>query len=217
MMFLKLFRFLMPRDDTFVSAFSAQAAKTVEAAEAFRAMLADPAQAATHHAALSRIEREADEINRTTIRSIHRVFITPFDRSDILALTNKLDDVIDLMKDSGKQMLLYRVGITPQMQQMADCILRASEQLREGMPLLGDIPGSARRIATMCEAVDRIESEADRALQAGLDALFGTSGPEAPSPGHKLMVQKVYDGIEEVVDCCEDVADLIQSVLIEQV
>ncbi|HEY8613460.1 MAG TPA: DUF47 family protein, partial [Roseomonas sp.] len=157
-MFLNLFRFLMPRDDTFVSAFSAQASKTVEAAQVFRAMLADPANAPSHHSQLSRIEREADDINRATIRSIHRVFITPFDRSDILALTDALDDVIDRMKDAGRRMLLYKVPITPQMLTMADCIVRACESLREGMPLLGDIARNARGIAAMCEAVDTIES-----------------------------------------------------------
>lgn len=215
-MILKLFRLLMPRDDIFVAAFAAQAAKTVEAAQAFRAMLADPANAPAHHAALSRIEKEADEVNRATVRSIHRVFITPFDRSDILALTDGLDDVIDRMKDGGRRMLLYKVEVTPEMLSMADCILRACERLRDGMPLLADISRNARALATMCEEVDAIESEADRALQAGMDALFN-GGADGLSPGHKLMVQMVYDGIEAVADRCEDVTDLIQGVMIEQV
>ena len=215
-MFLKLFRLLMPRDDIFVAAFSAQAAKAVEAAQVFRAMLADPANAPAHHSQLSRIEREADDINRATIRSIHRVFVTPFDRSDILSLTDALDDVIDRMKDAGRRMLLYKVPITPQMLEMADCILRACERLREGMPLMGDIAGNAQGIAAMCDAVDAIESEADRALQSGMDALFNAEG-DGSSPGHKLMVQMVYDGIEAVADRCEDVTDLIQAVVIEQV
>jgi predicted phosphate transport protein (TIGR00153 family) len=215
-MLFNLFRFLMPKDDTFVTAFAAQAAKTVEAAEVFRTMLADPANAAAHHAVLSRIEREADDINRATIRSIHRVFVTPFDRSDILAVTDALDDVIDRMKDGGRRMLLYKVPITPQMLTMGDCILRACERLRDGMPLLGDIAGNAPAIGAMCEAVDAIESEADRALQSGMDALFNGNA-DGPSPGHKLMVQMVYDGIEAVADRCEDVTDLIQGIVIEQV
>lgn len=216
-MVLKLFRMLMPQDDTFVTAFAAQAAKTVEAAEVFRAMLANPGMAEAHQAVLSRIEREADEINRRTIRSIHRVFITPFDRADILSLTNGLDDVIDLMKTAGRRMLLYRVAVTPEMLAMADCVVRACEQLRDGMPLMGDITGNARAIGVMCDAVDAIESEADRAFQAGLNALFHGSDPGGPSPGHKLMVQMVYEGIEEVADACENVVDLIQAVVIEQV
>lgn len=221
-MVLKLFRMLMPRDDVFVTAFAAQAAKAVDAAVIFRAMLADPDQARAHQAELSRVEREADEINRATIRSIHRVFVTPFDRADILALTNGLDDVIDLMKTAGRRIILYKVAITPQMLEIADCVVRACEHLRDGMPLLGDISGNARAIGAMCDAVDAIESQADLAFQAGLDTLFNAGGPPGsdpggPSPGHKLMVQMVYEGIEEVADACENVVDLIQAVVIEQV
>lgn len=216
-MVLKLFRMLMPRDDVFVTAFAAQAAKAVEAARVFRAMLAEPDQARTHQATLSRIEREADDINRATIRSIHRVFVTPFDRADILSLTNGLDDVIDLMKTAGRRMLLYKVTVTPEMLEIADCVVEACEQLRDGMPLMGDITGNARAIEAMCAKVDAIESRADLAFQAGLDALFHGSDPGGPSPGHKLMVQMVYEGIEEVADSCENVVDLIQAVVIEQV
>jgi predicted phosphate transport protein (TIGR00153 family) len=217
MMFLKIFRHLMPHDDTFVSSFSAQAAKSVEAALVFRAVLAEPTNAEAHHAKLSCIEREADEINRGTIRSIHRVFITPFDRSDILALTNALDDIIDLMKSSARRILLYKVEVRPQMLTMADCIVQACEQLREGIPLLRDITGNVDGLTTMYEAVDGIESEADRALRDGLAEIFSGEGSEATSAGEKLMVQLVYEGIEEVVDRCEDVGDLVQAILIEQV
>lgn len=213
-MVLKLFRMLMPQDDTFVAAFSLQASRAVDAAQVFRAMLAEPTNVA-HYADLRRIEREADEINRATIRSIHRSFITPFDRADILSLTDALDDVIDRMKDAGRRLTLYKVPVTPQMLTMADCIIRACGSLRDGMPLLSDISGNARALGSMCEAVDSIESEADRALQAGLDTLFDAG--DTRSPGHKLMVQMVYDGIEAVADRCEDVADLIQAVMVQQV
>jgi predicted phosphate transport protein (TIGR00153 family) len=213
-MVLKLFRMLMPRDDTFVAAFATQAARTVDAAQVFRAMLAEPANAA-HYADLCRIEREADEINRATIRSIHRTFIIPFDRADILNLTDALNDVIGRMKDAGRRLTLYKVPVTPQMLAMADCIIRACERLRDGMPLLADISGNARALGSMCEAVDSIESEADRALQAGMDVLFDEG--DTSSPGYKLMVQMVYDGIETVADRCEDVTDLIQAVMVEQV
>ncbi|WP_426956093.1 DUF47 domain-containing protein [Muricoccus radiodurans] len=213
-MLLNLFRFLMPRDDVFVPAFAAQAAKAVEAAQAFRNVLADAANAEAHHETLIRIEREADEVNRTTVGSIHRVFITPFDRGDILALTNGLDDIIDLMKTGSRRILLYRVPVMPPMLAMADCIVRACEQLRDGMPLLSDIAGNAARLAAVRDAVDAIESEADRALQAGLDEVFGGA---TTSPGHKLMVELVYEGIEAVADRCEDIVDLIHGIVIEQV
>lgn len=216
-MVLKLFRLLMPNDDIFVASFSKQAAKAVDAARTFRSLLAEPGNAAAHQAELNRIEREADEISREIVRSIHRVFITPFDRSDILALTNALDDIIDLMKSGTRLILLYRVEVRPEMLVMADCILRSCEQLQEGIPFLNDIPKNSRKLLAMYEAVDRIESEADRALRDGLEEVFRGSEAAHTTPGEKLMVQRVFEAIEEVADRCEDVGDLVQSIVIEQV
>lgn len=227
-MLLKLFRSLMPRDDVFVSHFSAHAAKGVDAAKAFGDLLSvhrintvgvipleAQRQAEVHYAALCEVEEAADAIARDTAKAIHQVFVTPFDRSDILALSTALDDVIDLMKDAAQRVRLYRVGITPEMMRMAGCIDRACAQLRDGVPLLNNVSGNAERLQEMCRSVRSIEREADDARDEGLRFLFGP-GNEM-SPGGKLTVERVYDLIEEVVDRCEDLVDVVEGIVIEQV
>jgi predicted phosphate transport protein (TIGR00153 family) len=206
-------RSLMPRDDRFIERFSRHSRLIVPAAEAFRALMGGDGQREQHVATISRLEDEADRITRETVLAIHKTFITPFDRSQILDLITALDDTIDLMKDTGRRMLRYGVDFTPEMQGMADCAVRATTEIRDAMPLLGSIQSSEEKLNAMSVAVRRIEGEADELLDQGLRVLFAGD----MSPGYKLTVEKVYDLVEAVVDRCEDVVDVIDGIVIEQV
>jgi uncharacterized protein len=210
---MRAFRSLMPQDDRFIGRFCEHAKLIVPAAEEFRALMSDDSQAEYHAAEINRLEEAADGITRETVLAIHRTFVTPFDRSQILDLITALDDTIDLMKDTGRRMLRYGVGFTPEMQGMADCVVRATIELRDGMPLLGAIDRNANRLSAMSVRVRHIEEEADDLLDRGLRVLFAGS----TSPGHKLTVEKVYDLVEAVVDRCEDVVDVIDGIVVEQV
>jgi len=210
---LRAFRSLMPREDRFVGRFCEHAKLIVPAAEEFRALMSGDGRAEQHAVEISRLEDAADRITRETVLAIHRTFVTPFDRSQILDLITALDDTIDLMKDTGRRMIRYGVGFTPEMQGMADCAVRAAIELRDGIPLLGAIDRNADRLSTMSVCVRRIEGEADELLDRGLRVLFAGN----TSPGHKLTVEKVYDLVEAVVDRCEDVVDVIDGIVVEQV
>ncbi len=207
------FRALMPRDHGFIEKLTAHAQLIVPAAEAFRALMSGDGKAEQHAAEISRLEEEADAVARDIVLAIHRTFVTPFDRSQILDLITALDDTIDLMKDTGRRMVRYGVGFTPEMQAMADCAVRAVTLLRDGMPLLVDIGRNVSKLSEMSIAVRRIESEADDLLDMGLRKIFAGD----TSAGHKLTVEKVYDLVEAVVDRCEDVADVIDGIVVEQV
>ena len=210
---LRAFRSLMPRDERFIERFCEHSKLIVPAAEAFRALMSDDGQAEQHAAEIIRLEDAADKVTCETVLANHRTFVTPFDRSQILDLITALDDTIDLMKDTGRRMLRYGVGFTPEMQGMADCIVRATRELRDGMPLLGSIDRSVDRLSAMSVAVRQIEGEADELLDRGLRTLFASD----KSAGYKLTVEKVYDLVEAVVDRCEDVVDVIDGIVVEQV
>jgi predicted phosphate transport protein (TIGR00153 family) len=210
---LRAFRSLMPQDERFIERFCEHSKLIVPAAEAFRALMSDDGRAEQHAAEINRLEDAADTVTRDTVLAIHRTFVTPFDRSQILDLITALDDTIDLMKDTGRRMLRYEVGFTPEMQGMADCIVRATRELRDGMPLLGSIDRSVDRLSNMSVAVRQIEGEADELLDHGLRTLFASD----KSAGYKLTVEKVYDLVEAVVDRCEDVVDVIDGIVVEQV
>jgi len=204
---------MMPRDDRFIERFCEHSKLIVPATEAFRAMMSGDGRAEQHAVEIGRLEEEADQITRETIRAIHRTFVTPFDRSQILDLITALDDTIDLMKETGRRMMRYGVSFTPEMRGMADCAVRAATEIRDGIPFLGAIDRNAEQLSIMSVAVRRIEGEADALLDQGLRVLFAGD----TSPGHKLTVEKVYDLVEAVVDRCEDVVDVIDGIVVEQV
>jgi uncharacterized protein len=212
-MLMRFFRSLMPRDERFIERFSEHSKLIVPATEAFRALMSGDGRAEQHAVEISRLEDAADQITRETVLAIHRTFITPFDRSQILELITALDDTIDLMKDTGRRMVRYDVAFTPEMQGMADCAVRAATEIRDAMPLLSSIDRSAGRLSAMSIAVRKIEAEADELMDRGLRILFAGDH----SAGYKLTVEKVYDLVEAVVDRCEDTVDVIDGIVVEQV
>ena len=210
---VRAFRSLMPREERFIERFCEHSSLIVPAAEEFRALMSGDGRAEQHALEIGRLEDAADRVTRETVLAIHRTFVTPFDRSQILDLITALDDTIDLMKDTGRRMVRYGVAFTPEMQAMADCVVRASTQIRDAMPLLGAIDRNVDRLTAMSVSVRAIESEADDLLDRGLKVLFASDA----SAGAKLTVEKVYDLVEAVVDRCEDVVDVIDGIVVEQV
>src|SRR4051794_4429052 len=184
-----IFRSLMPRDERFVERFCEHSGLIVPAAEAFHSLISGDGPPGQWASEISRLEESADQVTRLTVLAIHRTFVTPFDRSQILELITALDDTIDLMKDTSRRVVRYGVTFTPEMQGMAECIVRASREIREGMPFLGSIESSGPRLNAMSTAVRQIEGEADELLDRGLRTLFASD----LSPGAKLTVEKVYD------------------------
>jgi uncharacterized protein len=207
-----LFRSLLPHDERFVQQLGRHAAHVADGAGAFLRLLRDGDPDACY-AALCQAEEAADGVAREILQAIHRSFITPFDRSQILELATALDDTVDLMKETARRIRLYGVAFTPEMRVMAECAQRATALIRDAVPLLADIGRNLDGLNRMQDEVRIAESEADAVLARGLRALFATTIPT----GDKLLVEKVYDLIELVVDRCEDVADVIEGIVVEQV
>jgi uncharacterized protein len=211
-MVLKLFRKLMPRDDRFVELICRHSGYVVDGAVQFRGILAG-GDYPTHCKELFRLEDAADDVTGEIVHAIHKSFITPFDRGEILELITALDDTIDLMKDAARRMGLYNVAYTPEMLAMADCAVRSTTAIRDAVPALNAIGKNAAILEEMQQKVRTAEGEADDLLQRGLKTLFAGPGPA----GDKFAVEKVYELIEAVVDRSEDVTDVIAGIVVEHV
>lgn len=214
-MVLRLFRALMPKEERFVEHFAAHANRLVAASDALSALMVAEGPAREQRLVdLGTIETEADAITRETMVALHRAFITPFDRSDIHALINALDDAVDLIEEVGQHAELYRVTtFTPRMQELAGVIQKSARLLEEVMPLLPAITRNADRINALCDQVGKLESDADRLLRESLSELIGRSPEMIDFLGQK----EVYDRLEEVTDRCADVADIIEGIVLDQV
>jgi predicted phosphate transport protein (TIGR00153 family) len=160
------------------------------------------------------IEGEADVIARDTLIALHRAFITPFDRSDIHALITALDDTVDLIEDVAQTAALYKVEhFSPRMREFVVMIKAGARLIEEAIPLMNDITPNADRINNLCEQIGKIESDGDRLLRLALSELIA----EKPDAITFLGRKEVYDLLETVTDRCDDVANLIEGVVLDHV
>ncbi|AWK89866.1 DUF47 domain-containing protein [Azospirillum thermophilum] len=214
-MLLRAFRSLMPKEERFVDHFLAQARHIADAAKALDAVMqADPEERPARIAALKRVEKDADRVAKEAGRGLHRAFITPFDRSDILALINALDDAIDLMDEVPRHAALYGIeSFDEPMHRFVVLIGQQAELLVELMPLLGAIARNAERIGQLCGRISDIEDEADNILREALQSLI----KERPEMIAFLGRREVYEMLEAVTDRCDDVGDLVEGITLDQV
>ena len=212
---MRFFRALMPKEEGFVDNFVSHARLFVEAADALAALMtATPDARAEWQKKVTTLESDADVIARKTIIGLHRAFITPFDRSDIHALTNALDDAIDLIEDVVLRANLYKVtDFDPHMRRLTGMIQEAAKLVAEVTPLLTNITGNAEKIRALCERVSKIEGDADEALLQALSELIEQRPDTITFFGRK----EVYELLEAITDCCDQVADVIEGIVLDHV
>lgn len=212
----KLIKAIMPRSDNFFDLFEAQAKKAQEAAATLRAILEGGDKTADLCTRLSSQEEEADHISYEVMQSIRRSFITPFDRSDIKALSSALDDAIDQMNKTGKTVMLYDVTVfEPNMRAMADRIILLANIVAEALPLMRNIGAHSSKLHTLIGEVSKIEEQSDQMYDAGLRELF--KGKAQENPLAFIVGSELYDRLEKVCDRFEDVAHVMSDIVIEHV
>ncbi len=213
--FSRLIALVTPSSDNYFILFNELAACSVRGAKVLAQMSSvnDPVAFEQHFQEIRKIESEADEFTRTILLSLHKTFITPFDRSEIKDLAMALDDMIDYMEDIPQRAELYGPGeFTPEMSILGQIAVRATEKVQEAVALLSDMQ-NAERILKICQEIGQIESEADRVMRAGMARLFaGVSDARA-----LIRAKELYELFEEAVDRCEDAADVIHGVVLERI
>ena len=159
-------------------------------------------------------ERAADRVTQDVNRLIHKTFITPIDREQIHSLINTMDDVADLIQDSAETMALYDVHhMTEEITRLTDLSLKCCERLRDAVRLLGKIadPAVAEAALKTCEEIDRLESDADRVMRSAMSKLFR----EEPDVREVIKLKAIYELLETITDKCEDVANCIEGIVLE--
>ena len=206
---------LMPKEERFFELFTAHSNTLVTGGEALRSMLDGGEGIGRYFQAVMDREHDADDITREILIAVRRTFITPFDRGDIKDLITCMDNSIDQMQKTAKGIILFEVRtFTPQMKDMADGIVQCAKLVQEAIPLLRSISSDATRLS-ITEQITKIEGRVDEMHDVGLKELYqqySNSNSIAFFVGHE-----VYDHLEKVVDRFDDVANEIQSIVIEHV
>ncbi len=202
---------LMPQEGRFFDLFNEHADHIVAGSREMVALMNDFSSFARHAAAIDRIEKEADKVTHRTVEMLHRTFITPIDREDIHRLSTAMDDILDLLQDCAQSIQLYDVkGATPESTRLAQICLACGEQVKEGVKLLDNMD-HAKRILGICTEIDRLESEADHVMRAAIAKLFR----EEPDVRELIKLRAIYELLEAVTDRCEDVANIIEGIVLE--
>ncbi|MDR3325773.1 MAG: DUF47 family protein [Rhodospirillaceae bacterium] len=214
-MFMRMFHLLMPKEERFVDNFVAHSNFIVAAADALATLMIP--NHSNHIASIREvceIESAADNIARQTQTALHRSFITPFDRSDIFLLSNALDDAIDHIEDVALHAELYNVKIfDTYMRLITEQIQQSARFVAKTMPLLNNITNNAEHIRTMCEEVSKIEKIADELLRKALSDLIKQKPNIITFFGRK----EVYELLETTTDSLDDVADIVEGLVLDHV
>jgi uncharacterized protein len=208
---------LLPRDGNFFEMFNQHGVHIAEGARAFLAMVqnyADPALRERYANEVGAAERAADKITAEVHRLLHRTFITPLDREQIHRLINAMDDVIDLLQDSSEVMSLYDLqSLSTDVVRLSEISVRCCERVQHVLTLLSKLkqPEVAAAVLKTCEEIDQLESDADRVMRSAMSALFR----EEPDTRQLIKLKAVYEHLESISDRCEDVANLVEGIVLE--
>lgn len=205
-------RSIIPRDEVFFDRFEKMCALIVEAAEKLDTMLRDggPFEAAARR--IKTIESEADEQAHRTIEQLHKTFVTPLDRQDILRLTVGLDDILDMTEAASRRMELYGPRrVMEEAMEMAGVLVESTKQVAEMVGLLRTLKKTSNRILELAIEIDRLENEADQVHHRALARMF-----REESDARELIKWKdILEHIELATDRCEDVSDIVEGIVLE--
>jgi len=208
------FQALMPKQGRFFEQFEAHAATLVAGADALQRLFAGGDSIAQHIAEIVDREHEADDITRSVLQDVRRVFVTPFDRSAITDLIGVMDDSIDQMNQTATTIALYEVTqFAPDMREMVSLIVEAARVTAEAIPLLRRLDSNAARLHTLTERLVELEGQADEFHARGLKALFKACGDNQPM--RFIVEREIYSHLERVADRFEDIANEIQGLVID--
>lgn len=161
--------------------------------------------------AIETIEKQADKVTHTTLEMLHKTFITPLNRDDIHQLITRMDDILDLMEDVGQTIWLYDIKqITPEAKRLAELCQACCEKVLASVSLLHNM-NNAREILNICAEIDRLESDADHVMRAAMSKLFR----EEPDVRNLIKLKAIYEILETVTDRCEDVANIVEGIIVE--
>ena len=196
---------LIPRDEAFFDMFAELAARLTGSAKLIGQLMSEPQRVEEHTAAIKRLEHEADSITHDVIARIDKSFVTPIDREDIHVLATSIDDVIDMIDGAARRTVMY--GITDAREparRLADVLARAADCIEVGVRSVR----KSKVMGDLSREVKRLEEEGDAVYHEAIGELFRG----APDPIEVIKWKDVYDKLEDAIDRCEDVANVLESI-----
>lgn len=206
---------LMPKEGKFFDLFNAHAELILQGSRELAVLVDDLGDGVDnlilHTKVIDDVERKADRITHDVMAMLHTTFNTPLDRDAIHQLMTRMDDILDLIQDFAESMQLYDVRkLTQEARHLADICVSCCERVKAAVELLPNMD-NAPAILKLCAEIDQLESDADRVMRTGITKLFR----EEQDVRELIKLKGIYELLEAVTDRCEDVANIIEGVVLE--
>lgn len=204
---------LIPKDERFFEAFLSLGQKIREGVAIFRDLLEHPDELEQYARRIKAVEHEADTLTHRVAEMLNTTFITPLDREDIHALMSRLDDVMDFTDAVTQRMWLYGCGPASQhLKDMAVVLEKQAVEIEKALAALPELKKGPRAVLDRCIEINRLENEGDALLRTAMAALFKTPDVD---PLHILKWKDVYEKMEVAIDCAEDVANVLEGIVLK--
>jgi len=199
---------LIPKDTSFFEMFAAMSNNLIDAARALVDLFADYHNVEAKIEDIRRIEHLGDEMTHSIMRKLNQTFITPFDREDIHTLASSLDDVVDFINAACARIVMYRITDPPaEAGQLARLILAQCEELEKAVSHLQKSDDVLRH----CVEINRLENEADQVSRVAIARLFD----HETNPINLIKIKELLEFLETATDKAEDVADVLETVVLK--
>jgi uncharacterized protein len=202
---------LLPRQTNFFDFFEQHAALTVEAGAELAKLSRDGANLDEIARRIKQLEHQADGVTHQCMETLHKTFITPIDRNDIHRIASKLDDITDYIDAVARQLQLFEITQFPETVGEAVMVLhKATEAVERAVKGLRNMRNSAT-ILGECVRINELENQADRIKANSVARLFR----EEKDPIVVIKWNQIFQSLENVTDACEDVANVIEGIVLE--
>ena len=202
----------VPKEGKFFDLFEESARNVVKTADLFAEMIEKWDDVPAKARQIKELEHQGDEITHRIVALLNATFITPIDREDISHLTEHLDDVDDCIEDAASCMALYEVvRPTKRAYEFAAILVKISNEIRAAVPLIRNRK-ELSKLPNHCIEINRLENEADAVFRAALAELFH----EKIEVTELIKWREIYHYMEAATDRCEDIANVLEGIMIKR-
>jgi len=203
---------LLPREEKFFDLFEESAHNLVRAAGLLAELLQNWEDVEEKVRQITELEHHGDNITHRIIAQLHGTFITPIDREDIAQLANRMDDVMDFIEAAAMRMMLYGIDKPAERaKEVAEILIKVTSEVSEAIPHLRH-RRELSRMQEHCIEINRLENEADAVRRSALAELFH----DRVELAEVIKWREIYEHMENAVDRCEDIADILEGVMIKR-
>ena len=208
---------LFPKDGRFYDLFEKQARGLVQASEIFNQILADPQKLEPLSIKLKELEKEADNLGHEVMDTLRRNFITPLEGEDIDLLRQNLDNIMDKIERVTNRMVIYRIAapFPGEINDYAKVINAAILEIEGGIKEIKHVSKYRDNLHERCKKLNDLENTGDEINRRALKDLMGIPQVDCNRLIEIIKFKEIFETLEDAIDCCEDVGNMFESILIK--